>query len=286
MNAWTCEACGWCGAHVNTAHGGRRRFTQPGACGRCGFEQLRFAAVHHPKFSHQCRSCAEWFDAGIYSTECLKCRGQHASERMWTARRKTYVWTSDRDDLVRRRYDSKVKGRVAEIARALGWPGWTIKKRAAQLGVATKVMKRLEWTPAHVAALEEWTGARTSRWIAKFLTRKFGLPFSELAIVNKQKRLGWSRRVRADAMTMVELERALGIDHRIIAGWVTSGKLKASRRDAQGSHQAYEFEDKDIVAFVRDYRSFIRLDRVDPDWFLGLVLPPTPERQHRVAAAS
>lgn len=186
---------------------------------------------------------------------------------------------------MRRRYDSRVKGRVAEIASALGWPWWVIKKRAIQLGLATKVMYRIDWTPEQIAMLEEWTGMRTSKWIAKALARKFQLPFSELCVVNKQKRMAWSRRVRGDALTMGELERALGIDHRIIAGWVQTGKLRCRRRDSDRTPQqgglTYEFDEHDVLGFIREHRTLIRLDRVDAEWFLGLVLPP---RQQAIAS--
>jgi len=271
-----------------TPHGHRRRFDHPQRCARCGQDRFTFNAEHHPKYSHQCKTCGDWFDAGVYSTECLKCRGLHASARAWQTRRKKYDWTEDRDALLRRRYDSRIKGRVAELARALGWPGWVIKKRAIQIGVATKVMHRIDWTPEQLAVLEEWTGARTSRWIAKRLSRLFGREFSELCVINKQKRMEWSRRVQGDSMTMGELERALGTDHRIIAGWVQSGKLRCHRRKSDRTPQqgglTYEFDEDHVLRFIRDYRTLIRLDKVEPEWFLGLVLDGAASH-HRPAPA-
>lgn len=141
------------------------------------------------------------------------------------------------------------------------------------------------WTAAQTDFLEEYTGIRSSRWIARQLTRRFTEPFSEHAVIQKQKRLGWSRRVRGDGMTMMELEAALGVHHRVIASWVREGKLRgrrvASDRTAQQGGPAYDFQERDVLAFIRQHRHLIRLDRVDRDWFLGLVLPPRGETSLR-----
>jgi hypothetical protein len=148
------------------------------------------------------------------------------------------------------------------------------------------------WTSAEVAFLEEWTGTRRARWIAQQLTRRFGRVFSEHAVINKQKRLGFSSRVRGDGMTMSDLELALGVHHRIIASWVREGKLRCRRRTSDRTPEqggpAYEFLDVDILAFIRRYRTLIRLDRVDAEWFLGLVLPPRARESggHRGGATS
>lgn len=150
------------------------------------------------------------------------------------------------------------------------------------------------WTADQTAFLEQWTGLRPSRWIARQLTQHYARGFSEHAVIAKQKRLGWSRRVRGDGMTLSELEDALGVHHRTITAWVHDGKLRcrrrASDRTPQQGGRPYEFLDRDILAFIRRYRTLIRLDRVNPEWFLALLLPPrTPdpvERQAEHAASA
>jgi hypothetical protein len=79
-------------------------------------------------------------------------------------------------------------------------------------------------------------------------------------------------------MTLEDLELALGTDHRVIVRWVTEGKLRGRRRAGLGEHARYEFTDADLLACFRAHRTLVRLDQVDAEWFLGLVLPPRASR--------
>jgi hypothetical protein len=263
QTVWICAACEWRGVRLVMEHR-RRRWERPEACGRCGATELTSEMQKHPKVHCGC-ACGEEFLGTLYQTRCRKCRFREASAAQWKVRRRKYDWTPERDQLLRDRYDSLVNGRVLQIARALGWPAWVIKKRAAALGIVTKVLHRHEWTPEQIAFLEEWTGSRSSKWIA----RRLGL--NETCVINKQKRLGFSRRVQGDGYTVHELELCLGMDHRYINRWIREGKLKAKLRGTDRPHDAYVINDADVLAFLRAHQLDYNLRRVDQAWFLGLV---------------
>ncbi len=260
---WICATCDWRGARLVMGHR-RRRWEQPESCGRCGADAFTSEIQKHPKVHRSC-ACGAEFLGTLYQKLCVRCRGRVGAATAWNTRKKKYNWTPERDQLLRDRYDSRIRGRVQQLARALGWPGWEIKKRAAVLGIATKVLDRHAWTSQEIAFLEEWTGSRSSKWIAR------RLKLTEMAVINKQKRLGFSRRVQSDGYTVHELEQCLGMDHRYITRWIREGKLKAKQRGTERPNDAYVIADADVLAFLRTCRLDYNLRRVDQGWFLGLV---------------
>jgi len=189
-----------------------------------------------------CEDCNVQFTATL-ARWCPNCRWKHRGK---TA--KKYPWTPERDELLRKRYDGKVKNRAAEIARSVGWPTWVIKKRAQALGLSYPV-DRKDWTPEETKFLLDHTGNRTSHWIAKNLSR------SETSVVLKCKRLKISRRVRI-GYTLRELELCFGIDHHGIERWVKDGKLKVRRRGTARTHTGdiWRVSDEAILASSRKIR--------------------------------
>jgi hypothetical protein len=259
--------CGWRGLAIDTSRS--RLGAAPTSCPRCLGTDITRTSEKHPRITRVCRDCGADFKSTSRKepARCAKCRGQQASAQAWTTRRKKYDWTPQREAYLRTHYDGKVKRRAEAIARALGWPTWVIKKHAQQLGLAYPV-DRKDYTAAEVALIEEWTGARSSRWIAKRLHR------TETSVVLKQKRLGMSRRVR-DGYTVGAVSECFGVDHHSVDRWIREGKLHATRRgtDRTGKQgDIYKITDADIKAFVRDHPTAFRLDKVDPVWFLDLVL--------------
>ena len=83
---------------------------------------------------------------------------------------KKYIWTPERDRILREGYDGKVRGRAAEIGRDLGWPTWVIKKRAQQLGLCYPA-QRQDWTEDEERFVFLHAGSRTALWMAKRLKR-------------------------------------------------------------------------------------------------------------------
>lgn len=273
---YTC-ACGWRGL---TLGGVRfRRGAAPTACPDCRSAALVVSIETHPRVTRIC-ACGTAFlsTSRVEPPRCVKCRGRAASAAAWASRGgPRYRWTEDKDAYLRKHYDSRVRGRVSAIARVFGWPGWVVKKRAARLSLATP-MQRRDWTPAEVAFVEDWTGSRTSHWIAKRLKR------TESSIAAKQKHLNVSRRVR-DGYTCDGLALCFGVDAHVIARWIRDGKLTARRRGTarQGKQgDIHKITDDDVRAFLRDHPTTCRLDKVEQGWFLDLVLgAPRPATETR-----
>lgn len=221
----------------------------------------------HPKFEKLCADgCGRSFVGVAEAKYCPACRAK--SHHSWVRREKKYQWTAARNDIVKRRYDSRVKGRAAVIAAALGWPTWVIKKRAQELGLSRPV-ERQEWSEAETRFVTDHAGERPAKWIAKKLGR------SETSVVLKFKRLKISRRVR-DGYTMGELQLCFGTDHHVISRWMRQGKLAERRRQTertavQGGDPLCVSEQA-IVDFIRRYPMEFPLDKVDQPWFMNLVL--------------
>ncbi len=227
----------------------------------------------YPKGPRACRDCGTPYIGGPAARYGPCCRWKHRGFKA-----KKYVWTPERDQVLRERYDGRVKGRAAELARATGWPVWAIKKRAAALGLCYGV-DRKDWTPEETAFLWEHAGHRLTHWIAKQLGR------SETSVVLKFKRLKISRRVR-EGYTLRELELCFGIDHHGIERWVREGKLVSTlpgrppttgrapgirRRGTDRSRDAWAVSDADLLRFIDQHPLAFRLDKVDQVWFLDLL---------------
>ncbi len=206
-------------------------------CARCKEEPINL------KYGRYCDSCRPHM------------RGKHPK----------YVWTPERDQLLRDRYKGTIKYRAGSIAVQLGWPRWVITRRAAVLGL-TQPVERHEWSAEETEFLKKHAGKRTANWLAKQLHR------SMTSVVLKLKRLKISRAFR-DGYTLRRLEACFGSDHRIIQGWIQDGKLRAQRRFNSGAaRDAWYTTDQDVLRFILRFPQEFRLDRVDQPWFMGLIL--------------
>ena len=224
----------------------------------------------YPKTRKRCEDCPRTFIGGPPARWCPDCRWKHRGRG--AGKPKKYVWTPERDQILRDRYDGKIKGRAAEIAAGLGWPTWCIKKRAACLGLCYPV-DRKDWTPKEQRFLWEHAGRRLTHWMAKRLRR------SEASVVLKLKRMKISNRFR-EGYTLQELELCFGCDHNQIDRWIRAGWLRGRRRgtrrragpQARGPHDPWVFSDAALLAFIQAYPTAFRLDKVDQLWFMDLLL--------------
>lgn len=223
-----------------------------------------------PKTSRPCQDCGRSFLGTAPARYCKDCRWKHRGRRP-----KKYIWTPERDQLLRERYDSRLKGRAAEIATALGWPAWVVKNRAGRLGLAHPGPKdRRDWTPKEESFLRNHAGSRHVHWMAKRLGR------SETSVVLKLKRMQISRRWR-EGSTLRDLELCFGCDHHAIDRWIRAGWLHGRRRGTRrngnggrgnGPADPWVFTDEHILAFVREHPTAFELRKVDQEWFLDLLL--------------
>lgn len=227
----------------------------------------------HPKTRKPCADCGKGFLGTAPARFCPDCRWRHRGQKP-----KKYLWTAERDQLLRARYNGRVKGRAAAVAALFSWPCWVIKKRAAQLGLCYS-MDRRDWTERETAFLMEHAGHRHTHWIAKQLGR------TETSVVLKFKRLRISRRFK-EGYTMRELELCFGTDHHVIERWVREGKLISAkpgqpgdgghavgirRRGTARARDPWMVSDTDLLRFITSWPLVFRLDKVDQLWFMDLV---------------
>lgn len=229
-----------------------------------------------PKVPLICQDCRADYHGLPGGRFCPVCRWRHRGRQT-----KMYVWTPEKDQLLRDRYDSKVRNRAREIARQLGWPAWVIKKRASSLGLSHPwPADRRDWTPDEERYLEEHAGRRHVNWLSKHLKR------SLTSTVLKLKRMGLRRRV-SEGYTLCDLQACFGTDHHVIERWVREGKLQVSRRNPdapEAPRHAWQVSDRAVLRFVREHPLAFRLDKVDQVWFMDLVmggglLRAVPERE-------
>jgi len=177
---------------------------------------------------------------------------------------KKYIWTPERDALLREHYDGKIKGRSFQVAAKLGWPKWVICKRAAVLGLCYPADRR-DWTKKEESFVSWHAGYRTVEWMSKQLKRSLS------SVVLKLKRMKISRRIRK-GYTMRDLELCFGIDHHQIERWVREGKLHIRKRHTKRPMDTWWVEDAQLLAFIQDHPMAFRLDKCDQMWILDLLL--------------
>lgn len=216
----------------------------------------------------RCDACPAPADKGRFARFCGQCRRQRMRKPA------KYVWTPERDALLRARYDGR-RFCGNKTAAALGWPKWVITKRAQELGLCRPVENRRPWTPQEERFLEDHAGTRLAAWIARQLGR------TTTSVVMKVKHERLRLRIR-EGYTMRDLEMCFGVDHHAIERWLREGRLRGRRRYENGAaRDAWVFRDEDLRAFVYNHPTAFDLRRVDQTWFLDLV---TPQRQYETGA--
>lgn len=245
------------------------------------------AKLSHPVEPRTCQQCGATFE-GSSANRAPSGRAKWCDDCRRSKRGKapTYIVTPERDELLRQRYDSTVRGRVAEIAAALSWPRWKVQRRAAELGLAKPpAIAHRRWTDEEVALLQRHAGSRPIGWLSKKLTR------SRTSVAEKIKSLHISIARERDGYTITELTLCFGVDHNVIRRWIRRGWLRGRRRN--GEHApAFEldpwvFSDADLAAFLAEHPTAYELRRVDQTWFLGFIAPGWPAimREARAVAA-
>jgi hypothetical protein len=208
-----------------------------------------------------CLDCPTAIDRP-HAKYCDGCRWRHRGKP------RLYVWTPERDQVLRDRYTSRQRKCGDLLGRAWGIPGYAVRRHAAQLGLTRPWPKdRRNWTAEELSFLEEHAGVRHANWIAKRLKRSLS------SVVIRMKRLHISRVVR-EGYRMRDLEMCFGMDHRAIGRWIREGKLGAKRAGMNRTPEQGDFwhvTDEDIMQFLREHPTAYRLDRVDQVWFLDLV---------------
>ncbi|MEO8602654.1 MAG: hypothetical protein ABI629_08765 [bacterium] len=191
---------------------------------------------------------------------CDACRWNHRGKPA------KYLWTPERDRILRERYDSHVRGRADEIAAGFGWPKWVVSKRAIALGLSRPSWEttRRDWTEEEERFLVANAGRRHVHWMAKQLKR------SLTSVVLKIKRMKISQRWR-EGYTLRELVLCFGTDHHVIERWVREERLKVRKRGTDRERDAWFVTDADILRFVLEHPLTFELRKVDQLWFMDLI---------------
>ena len=108
------------------------------------------------------------------------------------------------------------------------------------------------WSRDEYELLERLAGTMEIERIAERISEQSRIPRTANAVKVKIQRRGLSRWVRG--MSLMEIERLFGLDHRpIIKHWVTPGLLVGRRWSGRGPNAGWWFEPSDVEAFIRRY---------------------------------
>ena len=189
-----------------------------------------------------------------------------------TSRRK-YVFTDQIDQLIREIYlnhrDAKTRFGTRLLAKKVGIPHWTLKKRARELGLAQT--KELPWSKPELAILSRYAWMSDERIRLKL--KAAGYSRTVTGIHLKVKRMRFKH--DGSFYSAYSLAQALGIDPHVVTRWIKSGHLKAkfrgTARTPQQNGDSYLIQEKDVHCFILEHPTDIDLRKVDQLWFLDLI---------------
>lgn len=250
--------CRWRGLSVGGSRG--QRGHPPGACPRCKATRFTVRSEPHPQITRTCEDCGKDYLCSRRSRWCKHCRWRHRGR---FGKPKKYVWTPERDAIIRKDYDGRIKGRAAQVAQRLSWPTWVIKKRAGLLGLCYPADHR-NWTKKEESFLTWHAGHRTVNWMSTQLKRSLS------SITLKLKRMKISRAIRNGYM-LRDLEACFGIDHHQIDHWVEKGWLKVRTLSKGVKGSKWQVKEDQILTFIQEHPTTFRLDKVDQLWFMDLI---------------
>jgi hypothetical protein len=193
-----------------------------------------------------------------YAKYCDTDRWRHRGKK------RTYRLTPEAEAYLRGHYKPAVNGSAQKCAAVLGVPKWRACKWAAELGLTTGVYRRNspDWTREQDAFLEKHAGRRHVNWISKQLGR------SITAVQVRIKRLSLSR--LPDGYGQSEVAQAFGVSRDTVERWHRMGLLRSHFKPLEG--QPYRFTDRELLEFIRNHPTAFQLSKVEPVWFLDLVL--------------
>jgi hypothetical protein len=187
--------------------------------------------------------------------------------------RRKYTFTDQIDQLIREVYLSRPGAKtqlgIRPLAKKVGMPDWTLKKRARELGLART--KELPWREPELAILSRYAWMSDERIRLKL--KAAGYERTVTGIHLKLKRMKFKH--DGSFYSANGLAQALGIDSHAVTRWIKSGHLKAKLRGtSRTEHQngdIYLIQEKDVRRFILEHPTDIDLRKVDQLWFLDYV---------------
>lgn len=215
--------------------------------------------------------CPRCHDEIVYNTKMTKARfrqikrkarEEHEGIIYKAGKPQKYFFTQEMDDKIRRLYDSKTETILA-LAAEFGFPDWTIRRRAAILGVART--KAHNWTSDEDNFLEQ------NIHLLSWARLSINLGHTITGVRMRAKRLEIKKTDKG--FTLYKLCKALGIDHRKVKKWIASGWLDGKRRGTlrSGNGDYWYFEPSDIRDFIIRHPWEINVRMVEPITFIEIL---------------
>ena len=212
-----------------------------------------------------CQHCGG--DKGWPETKCCaKCRSART--------RLKYVWTPEKDRLVREAWQSgtdkpKLSEAISYAVRQTGFPRHIVRFRAAALGLCHDT--RRPWTAAERAYVEENAGTLNAKAMAKRLKRGVA------GIRSFMSYRGISRRV-LDGYSLNDVAGLMGVSFDTARKWLRVGIL----HDRLG-----RVTEKSLKELIFRHPELYTLRKVNEEWYKALVFPhaavyrPLERARHR-----
>jgi hypothetical protein len=161
---------------------------------------------------------------------------------------------------------------LTRAAEELGVPRWVVSRRGKDLGLSR--IKEKPWSAEELSLLREWRHYGINEISRRF--RERGIARSPFAVLLKRRRLNLTTRNTEDGFSAHRLAGFLRIDSHRVSAWIHVGLLRAEMRQttrvqAQGG-DGYWIRRDDFRAFVQAYPEQIDVRKVDPLWFIPLLL--------------
>jgi transposase-like protein len=126
---------------------------------------------------------------------------------------------------------------------------------------------RKQWTDEEVEFLKENVGKYKLPTLASMLGR------TEDSVLSKMKRLGISNtKEQVGLCTIGELARLLGVDRKIVQGWVERHGLRVIRKVPRSKKHFYFVDTKDFWNWAKENKEKIDFRKIEPN-----SIPPEPD---------
>ena len=211
----------------------------------------------------------------IYRSHAVHLRNEKSCDSYQTKAqgRRKYIFTDQIDQRIREIYqnhpDAKTRPGIRLLAKKVGMPHWSLKRRAHELGLARTKEQRWSEPELEILARHAWMSDERIRLKLKAA----GYPRTVTGIHLKLKRMRFKEDMGFYSAN--GLARALGIDNHTVARWIRAGHLKAKYRGTERTEQQggdiYLIHEKDVRRFILQHPSDIDLRKVDQLWFLDVI---------------
>jgi hypothetical protein len=143
------------------------------------------------------------------------------------------------------------------------WDATRQQRRPSRCGTCGRCSACRRWTEQEDAFVDALLGECELSEIVTRLQQRYGIERSVPGLVSRLKRRARSR-WSAD-LSLRDVERLFGIDHRVILRWwVKPGLLVGRRWSGRGPHAGWLFSGETVERFVRDHRHAYEPARMAP----------------------